>query len=92
MDADNERPLIENSSDQVSSSNEAINAEESDVELASVKKEHSSDDAGEGGSSDVEKVEVEQDDTIDSMGSTIAAPGGSSLELKVRGNCEYRVF
>ncbi|KAF2893029.1 hypothetical protein ILUMI_13141 [Ignelater luminosus] len=74
---DKETPM-DNSSDQVSSSNEGINNGENDVETINVKKENSSDDAGEGASSDIEKTEVEQDDTIDSVVSSLVIPSGSA--------------
>nr|XP_023019928.1 zinc finger and SCAN domain-containing protein 12-like [Leptinotarsa decemlineata] len=57
----------DNSSDQVSSSNETINVEEESSPIV-VKTENISDDvAAEGTSSDAEKTEAEQDDTIDSI-------------------------
>lgn len=61
------RGIVENSSDQVSSSNETLTVEEDSPIV--VKKETDDAMAVEGGgtSSDAEKTEAEQDDTIDSM-------------------------
>nr|CAI5863920.1 unnamed protein product [Callosobruchus analis] len=68
VDEEHNRSTLENSSDQVSSSNETINIEEEGSPIV-VKKEIADDAAGEGTSSDAEKedTEVDQDDTVDSM-------------------------
>nr|CAH7759543.1 unnamed protein product [Callosobruchus chinensis] len=68
VDEEHNRSALENSSDQVSSSNETINIEEEESPIV-VKKEITDEAAGEGTSSDAEKedTEVDQDDTVDSM-------------------------
>ncbi|KAF5294293.1 hypothetical protein FQA39_LY13437 [Lamprigera yunnana] len=71
---------IENSNDQVSSSNEGVNISGNDVENITVKKENS-EEVENRISPDVEKTEVEQDDTIDSMVSSLAVPSGSSADI-----------
>lgn len=72
--------LIENSSNQVSSSNETITVEEGD-EAVAIKKEVSDEgESGEGAASDSEKLEADQDDTIDSMGFSLAASSSTASE------------
>lgn len=71
--------VIENSNDQVSSSNETITVEENDSPAVEIKKENISDEmAGDAASSDADKTEAEQDDTIDSMAFNLATAGSSS--------------
>ncbi|KAJ3619579.1 hypothetical protein MTP99_005250 [Tenebrio molitor] len=73
---------VENSSDQVSSSNETIVLEGRDDSTVVVKKENLNDDcAGEGASSDAEKTEADQDDTIDSMALSFPVSSGASLDI-----------
>lgn len=70
---------IENSNDQVSSSNETITVEENDSEEMNIKKENNTEDmVGDGVSSDADKTEAEQDDTIDSL--SLNAAGTSSSD------------
>ncbi|XP_044262729.1 zinc finger protein 354A-like [Tribolium madens] len=76
-----ESKSVDNSSDQVSSSNETIVLEGKDEGVVVKKEESMNDDAGEGASSDAEKPDADQDDTIDSMAVSYPVSSGTGLDI-----------